>query len=111
VSLTCLQQKDSLPLDEFEKLVIYMDVMPNTQQLGVWLFTGYVINIHIKMEPHWDPMDTFRMCGLTLLTRQSTGGGLILHEAGVVVDLKLLGFMHFCQLDRLNPMSVTRACM
>jgi hypothetical protein len=111
VSLTCLQQKDSLPPDEFEKLVIYMDVMPNTQQLGVWLFTGYVINIHVKMEPHWDPMDAFRMCGLTLLTRQSTGGGLILHEAGVVVDLKLLGFMHFCQLDRLNPTSVTRACM
>jgi hypothetical protein len=83
-----------LPPEDFKKLVLFADVMPLARQSGVWPLTGYVLNIHFRTDPHYDPMDALGICAVGLLTK-CNGGGLVLHEARVVVDLEPLDFMFF----------------
>jgi hypothetical protein len=84
-----------MPHEEIEKLTVYMDVAPPAQCSGVWLLTGYAVNCLIKADHHLDIMDVFKICGLLLLTACS-GSGLLLHKAGVVIDLRCLDFLLFC---------------
>jgi hypothetical protein len=91
-----------MPAGQLEKMAVYMDVILLAQQSRVWPFTGHVININVKMEPHFDCMDASGMCGLALLSPSWSGGALVLHEAGMVVNLDVLDFMLFKSGDQTH---------
>jgi hypothetical protein len=79
---------------EFEKLELIIDLLPLAAPSGVQPFTGIVFNIQLASEPHNDQLDFGNLC-VVLVISDCSGGELILHEAGLILELRSGDFILF----------------
>jgi hypothetical protein len=71
--------------EEFEILDAYIQVLPGKDYPSFAPFLSVAININVATKAHRDVMDK-RIC-LVLALTDAVGGGLVLHEPGIVVDM------------------------
>jgi predicted 2-oxoglutarate/Fe(II)-dependent dioxygenase YbiX len=72
--------------EEYEILNAYIEVLPGSDDPAFAPFLSIAININVATKAHRDPMDK-EIC-LVLALTNAEGGGLVLHEPGIVVDMK-----------------------
>src|ERR1700678_177724 len=71
---------------DFNLLEAYIQILPGNDSPPYSPFLSMAININVATKAHRDPMDK-AVC-LVLALTNGTGGGLVLHEPGIVADLK-----------------------
>jgi hypothetical protein len=69
----------------YEKIKVFVDVLPLNYYPTSYPFESFVINIQVATDGHLDPKDD-TLCFI-LPFGNWTGGGLVLHELGIVVEL------------------------
>jgi len=72
--------------NEFEILDAYIQVLPGKDYSPFAPFLSIAININVATKAHRDSMDKSICLVLTLSKAQ--GGGIALHEPGIVVDME-----------------------
>ncbi|KAI6009271.1 hypothetical protein EDC04DRAFT_2610639 [Pisolithus marmoratus] len=75
-----------LPEAEYEALAQVAESLPGNAVSAVEPFISLVININIQMEVHQDQFDK-NLC-LALAIGNFSGGGLVLHKQGLVLELQ-----------------------
>ncbi|KAJ7601372.1 hypothetical protein DFH06DRAFT_1026259 [Mycena polygramma] len=73
--------------DLVKALEFYINILPHNAACPWAPFGGIVVNINACSDAHLDPLDLFKRCLVLPLMRNCQGGGLVLHEARLVLDL------------------------
>ena len=71
----------------------YVDNLPGRDPSPVQPFAGIVTNLNVATTFHRDVMD-WDICGILVISK-CTGGALVLHEPGLVVEARNGDFMLF----------------
>lgn len=79
--------------DDYEILVELVEMLPSKPDSPVAPFLSLVININVSTLAHWDAKD--KLLCLVLAVSDFTGGGLILYEQGLVLELRNGDFATF----------------
>ncbi|KAJ7719044.1 hypothetical protein B0H16DRAFT_411252, partial [Mycena metata] len=69
------------------KLEAYINILPHNAACPWAPFGGIVINLNACSDGHRDGLDLFKGCLVIPFMRDCVGGGLVLHEARLVLDL------------------------
>ena len=72
--------------EEFNLLEAYVQILPGNNSPTYSPFLSISINFNVATKGHKDSMDK-AVC-LVLAITNARGGDLVLHEPGIVVDLK-----------------------
>jgi hypothetical protein len=83
--IVCEVLRKHLP-SSFNQLRIFCEILPLSHRPATYPFPGYVLNIQVCTEAHVDVNDT-EVC-IVVPFGQYEGGELVLHEAGLVLELK-----------------------
>ncbi|KAI6002556.1 hypothetical protein EDC04DRAFT_2611820 [Pisolithus marmoratus] len=89
-----------LPEAEYEALAQVAESLPGNTVSAVEPFISLVININVQMEAHQDQFDK-NLC-LALAIGNFSGGGLVLHEQGLVLELQNGDFAVFCSSETIH---------
>ena len=84
---------DEKNLQEFDLLESYIQILPGRDCPPFSPFLSIAININVATKAHRDLM--YKAVCLVLTIKNARGGGLVLHELGIVVDLKNGGIVIF----------------
>src|ERR1700733_7544572 len=69
---------------EYKEIKAFVDVLPLNHYPKTYPFASFVINIQGSTMAHKDPKD--KIWCVTIPFGNYSGGGLVLHEAGVVIE-------------------------
>ncbi|KAJ7483744.1 hypothetical protein B0H11DRAFT_1914615 [Mycena galericulata] len=69
------------------KLEAYIDILPRNEACPWAPFGGIVVNLNACSDAHLDGLDLHKRCVVIPLMEDCQGGGLVLHEARLVLDL------------------------
>ncbi|KAI6006397.1 hypothetical protein EDC04DRAFT_2583049 [Pisolithus marmoratus] len=89
-----------LPEAEYEVLAQVAESLPGNAVSAVELFISLVININVQAEAHWDQFDK-NLC-LALAIGNFSGGGLVLHKQGLVLELQNGDFAVFHSSETIH---------
>ncbi|KAJ7750866.1 hypothetical protein B0H16DRAFT_1227944, partial [Mycena metata] len=65
----------------------YVTILPHNANCPWAPFGGVVVNLNACSDAHLDPLDLKKRCVVIPLMKNCRGGGLVLHEARLVLDL------------------------
>lgn len=77
--------QEHLP-DEFEDLRVFCEILPLNRRSATYPFPGFVLNLRVCTDAHVDSNDNI-LC-VVMPFGSYKGGALVLHEPGLVLDLK-----------------------
>jgi len=83
--------------EEYKALVELVELLPGKPDSPVAPFLSLVININVATLGHQDTKD--KLLCLVLAVGRFTGGGLVLKEQGLVVELRHGDFIAFTSAD------------
>jgi hypothetical protein len=79
--------------DDYEILVELVEILPGKPDSPVAPFLSLVVNINVSTLAHRDAKD--KLLCLVLAVGNFTGGGLVLYEQGLVLELRNSDFAAF----------------
>lgn len=81
---------------------MFVKLLPFSEYLGIEPFTGLVFNVGVCTTGHRDPLDK-KWCVVIPLC-DFEGGALVLHEAGLVLDVRAGDVIIFpsCEITHFN---------
>jgi hypothetical protein len=88
--------------NEYRKIKAFVDVLPLNQSPTSYPFASFVVNVQASLEAHKDGGDD-TLC-VTIPFGKWTSGRLVLHEAGIVLDLSVGDVVIFpsCYITHFN---------
>jgi hypothetical protein len=72
--------------EEYDQLRVSCKILPLNHRLATYPFAGFVLNIQVCTDGHIDEKDD-TIC-VVIPFGEHTGGQLVLHEMGLVLDLQ-----------------------
>src|ERR1700678_454274 len=92
---------------DFNLLEAYIQILPGNDSPPYSPFLSMAISINVATKAHRDTMDK-AVC-LVLALTNGTGGGLVLHEPGIVADLKKMEILSYSNPLKLHTsISITQ---
>ncbi|KAJ7286787.1 hypothetical protein C8J57DRAFT_1282043 [Mycena rebaudengoi] len=73
--------------DFADELVAYISILPRNELCPFAPFGGIVVNFNACSDGHLDSLDLDKKCVVIPFMKDCRGGGLVLHEARLVLDL------------------------